>query len=42
VGLWFGFEPLGMTDWIWPVIGASLVLICFETKKKVFSGTGKK
>jgi Ca2+-transporting ATPase len=42
VGLWFGFEPLGVTDWIWPVIGAFLVLICFETKKKFFSRTSKK
>jgi Ca2+-transporting ATPase len=35
-GIWFGFEPLQGTDWLWPVAGAFFVLFCFEIKKLIF------
>ncbi len=33
VGLWFGFEPMRLEHWIWPVGGAVVFLGCFEAKK---------
>jgi Ca2+-transporting ATPase len=33
IGLWFGFEPMSLTDWIWPFAGAFVFLACFEAKK---------
>ena len=33
IGAWFGFEPLSMTHWVWPVMGCIVVLICFEALK---------
>lgn len=33
MGLWFGFEPLRLEYWLWPVAGALAVLLCFEIKK---------
>jgi Ca2+-transporting ATPase len=33
IGLWFGFEPMRPQHWIWPVAGAGVFLLCFETKK---------
>jgi Ca2+-transporting ATPase len=33
VGNWFGFEPLRLQDWVWPVAAAAVFLACFEAKK---------
>jgi Ca2+-transporting ATPase len=33
VGLWFGFEPMHLTHWVWPAAGALFFLLCFEVKK---------
>ena len=30
---WFGFEPLRLVDWIWPVTGAVVYLGAFEVRK---------
>ena len=35
VGSWFGFEPMGATDWIWPVCGAAVFLLVSEAWKAV-------
>jgi Ca2+-transporting ATPase len=34
IGRWFGFEPMRVTDWIWPVIGAGVFLTVFEMRKR--------
>ena len=34
VGLWFGFEPMRLQHWIWPVAGALLFLLAFEIRKR--------
>jgi Ca2+-transporting ATPase len=36
VSIWFGFDPLGADDWIWPAAGALTVLGCFEAMKLRF------
>jgi Ca2+-transporting ATPase len=33
VGLWFGFQPMRLEHWIWPIAGALSFLFCFEAKK---------
>jgi Ca2+-transporting ATPase len=33
IGLWFGFDPMRATDWIWPVSGAAVFLLAFELRK---------
>jgi Ca2+-transporting ATPase len=33
VGLWFGFEPMQLEHWIWPMAFAGVFLICFEARK---------
>jgi len=33
IGIWFGFEPLSLHDWTWPVAGASFFLFCYESRK---------
>jgi magnesium-transporting ATPase (P-type) len=33
VGIWFGFEPLDLKDWLWPVAGALTMPACFEFRK---------
>ena len=33
VGLWFGFEPMRLEHWIWPITGALVFLMCFEGRK---------
>ncbi|HKK15765.1 MAG TPA: cation-transporting P-type ATPase [Gammaproteobacteria bacterium] len=37
VAIWFGFEPMRLEDWLWPVAGALVYLLIFETRK-IFSG----
>ena len=32
-GSWFGFETLGLKDWIWPLTAAVVFLACFEIVK---------
>ncbi|MBM2830015.1 MAG: hypothetical protein HW411_805, partial [Gammaproteobacteria bacterium] len=38
IGVWFGFEPMRLHDWIWPVSGAVVFLFWFELKKLFFAG----
>jgi Ca2+-transporting ATPase len=33
IGIWFGFEPLRLQDWLWPGVGALIFLLCFEGRK---------
>jgi Ca2+-transporting ATPase len=33
IGIWFGFEPLRLQDWVWPSAGAGIFLLCFEGRK---------
>ena len=33
VGLWFGFEPMWLVHWMWPIVGALIFLLCFEINK---------
>ena len=33
IGIWFGFEPMRLEDWIWPVAGALVYLFVFEMKR---------
>jgi P-type Ca2+ transporter type 2C len=33
IGIWFGFEPLRLQDWVWPSAGAGIFLVCFEGRK---------
>jgi Ca2+-transporting ATPase len=33
-GAWFGFEPLRLQDWLWPVAAALAFLACFELRKR--------
>jgi len=40
VGLWFGFEPLLLKHWFWPIAGALAVLACFEGLK-LLTRTGR-
>ena len=35
VGIWFGFEPMRLEDWLWPVAGALLYLFIFEIKRLI-------
>lgn len=35
IGIWFGFEPLRLVDWRWPVGGALAFLFCFEMRKRL-------
>jgi Ca2+-transporting ATPase len=39
-GDWFGFEPLRLQDWTWPVLAALVFLACMEVKKIVLRGAG--
>ena len=44
LGLWFGFEPMKLEHWVWPVACALVFLICFEVRKilghRARSGSG--
>lgn len=33
IGGWFGFEPLRLQDWTWPVLAALVLLASLEVKK---------
>ncbi len=36
VSIWFGFEPMQLEHWTWPVAGALAFLLCFEIKKLLY------
>jgi hypothetical protein len=39
IGVWFGFEPLRLQDWLWPAAGALVFMLCFEGRKRISAAT---